>query len=327
MAAEWKRYGYRRIHLLLQREGITVNHKKVYRIYVSEEFQVRKRKRRKLSGHRGKSFVEYLENSDTVKLYNEHHLEIGEISRNSFREITICCVTLDEFSRFSARIENLLPLGINVKDPVWCVSIDDLRVYVDVFKSPSVFIHYLEVRKRAFLSELIDADDELDHLGLYFKHNDYPQTAVEITKNKKNASVLWHGYRADIDDYYHDLLINPEDASLPTRIMPDLIREIINLLDASVKLGRSKAASLLLAFGAESREDMATKIEEVLAHQKAKGRMFPLLFASKTDLIFYIKQPGINILSSDEIHTHALNSFYAVGKMIRCYSLSNMMAH
>ena len=54
LAAEWKRYGYRRIHLLLQREGIAVNHKKVYRIYISEQLQVRKRKRKKLTGHRGK---------------------------------------------------------------------------------------------------------------------------------------------------------------------------------------------------------------------------------------------------------------------------------
>ena len=54
LAAEWKRYGYRRIHLLLQREGITVNHKKVYRIYVNEELQVRKRKRKKLTGRRRK---------------------------------------------------------------------------------------------------------------------------------------------------------------------------------------------------------------------------------------------------------------------------------
>ena len=30
------RYGYRRLHILLQREGWRVNHKRVYRIYAEE---------------------------------------------------------------------------------------------------------------------------------------------------------------------------------------------------------------------------------------------------------------------------------------------------
>ena len=54
LAIQWKRYGYRRLHLLLQREGVLINHKKVYRIYVSEGLQVRKRRRKKLTMQRGK---------------------------------------------------------------------------------------------------------------------------------------------------------------------------------------------------------------------------------------------------------------------------------
>jgi len=33
LAYEKKRYGYRRIHILLKRRGLQINHKKVYRIY------------------------------------------------------------------------------------------------------------------------------------------------------------------------------------------------------------------------------------------------------------------------------------------------------
>lgn len=44
------RYGYRRIHVLLRREGWKVNHKRVYRLYVEESLQIRnKHPKRKVS--------------------------------------------------------------------------------------------------------------------------------------------------------------------------------------------------------------------------------------------------------------------------------------
>lgn len=47
LAYERRRFGYRRVHQLLLREGIYANHKKVYRLYRDAGLAVRKRKRRK----------------------------------------------------------------------------------------------------------------------------------------------------------------------------------------------------------------------------------------------------------------------------------------
>jgi len=47
LAQERRRFGYRRIHALLRREGAKVNHKRVYRLYMLSDLAVRKRKRRK----------------------------------------------------------------------------------------------------------------------------------------------------------------------------------------------------------------------------------------------------------------------------------------
>lgn len=47
LAACRRRFGYRRLHLLLKREGFAVNHKKLYRIYREEKLVVRKRGGRK----------------------------------------------------------------------------------------------------------------------------------------------------------------------------------------------------------------------------------------------------------------------------------------
>ena len=53
LASERRRYGYRRLAVLLRREGFVVNHKKVYRLYRDEGLavrRVRRRKRKKLAG-------------------------------------------------------------------------------------------------------------------------------------------------------------------------------------------------------------------------------------------------------------------------------------
>jgi putative transposase len=47
LAAERRRFGYRRLHLLLKREGFQVNWKKLYRLYREERLTVRKRGGRK----------------------------------------------------------------------------------------------------------------------------------------------------------------------------------------------------------------------------------------------------------------------------------------
>ena len=47
LAATRRRFGYRRLHLLLRREGFAVKHKKLYRIYREEKLGVRKRGGRK----------------------------------------------------------------------------------------------------------------------------------------------------------------------------------------------------------------------------------------------------------------------------------------
>jgi putative transposase len=49
LAGERRRFGYRRLHALLRREGWRVNHKAVHRIYVEEGLQVRRRKRKRLA--------------------------------------------------------------------------------------------------------------------------------------------------------------------------------------------------------------------------------------------------------------------------------------
>jgi len=47
LAAERRRFGYRRIGLMLEREGIVMNHKKLIRLYAEEGLAVKRRRGRK----------------------------------------------------------------------------------------------------------------------------------------------------------------------------------------------------------------------------------------------------------------------------------------
>lgn len=54
LATRWKRYGYKRLHVLLRREGFLINHKRTYHIYKDAGLALRKRKKKCPSEKRGK---------------------------------------------------------------------------------------------------------------------------------------------------------------------------------------------------------------------------------------------------------------------------------
>ena len=49
LAGQRRRFGYRRLHVMLRREGEMVNHKRIYRLYREEGLTVRKRRRKRVS--------------------------------------------------------------------------------------------------------------------------------------------------------------------------------------------------------------------------------------------------------------------------------------
>ncbi len=53
LAAERPRFGYRRLHVLLRREGHQVNHKRIHRLYRAEGLAVRRRPRKRVASGRG----------------------------------------------------------------------------------------------------------------------------------------------------------------------------------------------------------------------------------------------------------------------------------
>ena len=112
---------------------------------------------------------------------------------------------------------------------------------------------------KAFEADHLELDDELDHLGLYLKHNHYSTRGRELAGN--NARVHFVGYRSEIDKYFRAKLLGDGGDKLLTQRMPAQLREVLRFLAASDKPGRSKVASYLLDVSGEWRRRIWDGIE------------------------------------------------------------------
>src|SRR5207248_11443939 len=79
LAHERRRFGYRRLHVLLRREGFIVNHKRLFRLYREERLMVRRRGGRKRAlGKRAPMLVPQLPN---------HHTSVDFVADRSSKSV------------------------------------------------------------------------------------------------------------------------------------------------------------------------------------------------------------------------------------------------
>jgi preprotein translocase subunit SecA len=239
----------------------------------------------------GSRFGDYLESAPEVSIADEGHNVIGRLRRRDFRHVTVCAVTLDAFSSLAARAQHLAPLGIEVgKRPVWPLSIDDLRVYSELFDNPLSFLHFVEQRTRAGQSKDVDLNDEMDHLGLYVVQNNYSQHAAEL-KGSELDRLSFDGFRTPIDEYY-GAVVRGETPKLVRQEMLPRLAEIISYLGQSNEPRRSELASFLLDAAGDFRNTLAAAIEQALRENKELGRARPLSFYGAMAMTLYIWSPS-----------------------------------
>ena len=240
----------------------------------------------------GKRFLEYLNSEKDVTIFDESHSEIGKISKSNFEHITICTITLDHFTELAAQAQHLKKIGIDIgENPVWAISIDNLREYSDVFDNPLIFLHFVEERMRAFQSDIIQVEDELDHLGLYLKHNVYTKYAQKMIDDGK-TKLTWYGYRSDIDKFFAEKIRNQNVECLLKQDMPKRLKSIIDFLSTSTIPNRRKVASMLLACGGEARESIVSNIDDVLIQQSKTKRPLPLSTYGEIKITVFCWQVG-----------------------------------
>jgi preprotein translocase subunit SecA len=254
----------------------------------------------------GSRFVDYLESAAEVPIADSDHNEIGRLRRGDFRHITVCAVTLDAFTALAARAQRLAPLGIDVgQRAVWSLSIDDLRVYAELFDNPLTFLHFIEQRVRAGQSKHVDVNDEMDHLGLYIAQNNYSQYAAELMANEFDR-LGFDGFHTPIDDYFH-AVVRGDAPKLPRQEMPPPLAEIIGFLARSNEPHRSELASFLLDAAGDFRDTLAAAIEQALRENKELHRARPLSIYGGMAMTLYVWSPSAPRLGLPaEQHTRAV---------------------
>ena len=211
----------------------------------------------------GNRFLDYFKSSKkTVSLYDKNGNETHTFPKEDIWDSCICAVTVDPFTDLTAKSANLSELGINLPSPsTWTISIDDLRVFSDIFSSPIRFLHFVRTRLRAQSCEQLNLNDELDHLGMYIEHNLYAQYAEEGF-SASGAKLDFIGYRTPIDEYFQNLLIMPDETPSPLcQRIPAKINEIINYVE-SQDLDRDliQLCLYLLDCAGETRDDISDSI-------------------------------------------------------------------
>lgn len=241
----------------------------------------------------GSRFLKYLRSADEVPLFDSNGKELVRVRHGDFRQVTVCAISLDPFTEVAAQTQRVHEIGIEIgSEPVWALSLDDLRVYADIFTNPLEFLHCVEQRKVAFASDKLELDDELDHLGLYLKHNHYSKH-VEVALGGPNSRVRVLGYRQKIDEFFSARL---RDASTETPLkqdMPPLMSELLKLLARSTKPGRSDIASHVLDLAGEWRKDLFDHASQEMARSDhSRPRPFSTTGEVRITLVPWTKHWG-----------------------------------
>lgn len=210
----------------------------------------------------GSRFLKYLRGAEEVPIFDKHGKEVLRIRNDDYRQVTLCAITLDQFTEIAAQTQRVSEIGIAVgTEPLWALSLGDLRVYADIFSNPLEFLHFIEQRKEAFASSNVQLDDELDHLGLYLKHNHYVKHLEDAMRGPK-ARIQALGYRQKIDEFYSARLRDPSTISPLRQEMPPLMAKLLDLLAISGKPGRSEIAAYILDVGGFWRTAIFNQVQQ-----------------------------------------------------------------
>lgn len=247
--------------------------------------------------------MQYINDNQAVKFYTQDKQEKFTINKDNYQETYAFSITVENINAFAARAEKMSFL--NLKSKSISISYDDLLIYSNYFDSSLFFLHFLKQRKIAITIEQISLSDELDHLGMYIHHNLYSMTALDIIAAGR---AFWVGYRADLDKYLGSLYpINNNHGTKPSQKVPQLIREIIQIMEKLQIPNMVYLSSYLLDLDGTTRTLFAKTIKDAYDKQRLTGIIMPVLGFGNIRYCVFINIQGEQIVE----YPYKYDYFYA----------------
>lgn len=241
---------------------------------------------------------DYLYSNKIIKLYNKDKTEKFSLDMSNFTDVILFSISVDNINTFASHAEKLSFIKTNCG--AICIAVDDLMVYRDYFDSPLKFIHFIKQRVKASLLPNLVPTDELDHLGMYIKHNCYSMYFGGNNAGRINPV----GYRENLDIYFCKKYHQHLHPTKPIQEIPPLFEEIINFLESNDIKDKIHISDYLLSFSTEAKDAFSTQVLQTFEHQKEthKSRVIGSAGRHENDLRYscFIFQPGINNISCVE---------------------------
>ncbi|WP_239014062.1 SEC-C metal-binding domain-containing protein [Archangium violaceum] len=265
-------------------------------------------------------FINELESRGEVEIFDQKRQSIGRIRKTDFWRIWGICVTVDNISDVGTRHADFKNVGLTfAENPTWIVSLDDLRVFCDLFDSAAVFIHYLEQRLRAFHNPLAHPDDELDFIGMFFAHNNID---LHAKKFGNLDHIAWHGYRQVVDKYY-DELISGGAPQKPSQGFYDFFSTALLKLEKSGRPGSTRSCSWLLELADESRRQFDALVRHCIELQSAERTIKPAsMLSDDSSILIFCVTPDFTPPSRSWMREYALALVHSMqGKDLLVFEL------
>lgn len=241
---------------------------------------------------------DYIKSDPQPKFFNFDKTEKVCFDMSRINDIYMFSVTIDNINTFASKAEKLSFINSNSK--AISIAIDDLMIYQDYFDSPLLFLHYIKNRRDAASLHNLIPSDELDHLGMYIKHNCY---SIYFADNA--AKILKQmGYREELDTYYCQKHNSQLCLIKPKQSIPSLFEKMVAWLDKSAYDDKRQMSNYLLDFSTDTKEDFSNQVKDVFLYQKETGRMRIVSSAGKAkdDLRYscFVLQPTLQPISKNE---------------------------
>ena len=257
--------------------------------------------------HQCKNTYDYLTSNNVAKIYNRDATEKTQINMAEIKDIFMLSVTIDNINDFAARAEklNFLQLKCNAIS----LSIDDLMVYREYFDSPLIFLHFFKQRRQATQEPKLALNDELDHLGLYIKHNMY---CLQLSDIPDNTQIRFQGYREELDKYFCSLYHPQLKPIKPVLKIPALFLQTLKYLNDNNIEDKIEISDYFLNFSTDAKELLCDQVLYAIQRQLKTRNMLAFSTAGGDELSLrytcFVNQPAINILSNEDKKEYVLST-------------------